>query len=205
MSTVSSLQLVRRKLRQRVEHQTRRYNGIKLMSLKLLKYQETRFPILDLHRWVACQAESYDFQNVVEQFTRDYGDFFDEDLEKIPEADDWREEWESISEAVMLCQSGTERGWPYLFENIWERLSELTDAGLFLHTSAKIVSKKTPQVAIQPNSWAGWCWALIARDMHEGITYKPCANDCGREVPSKTLTGRTGGKGGIRFCCTKCN
>jgi len=167
-----------------------------------------------MHRWIACLAGSPDLTVATEFFQNSYGDFFDEPIDQLSV---WREEWNDISEAVASIAAGDV-----------SKTTDLVEEGLFLHTSPSVVqhqrkglanregAQQRVDVAIKPNSWAGFSWALLARDLHDGITYTQCESSvlvktatgvalsaCGREIPNKTLTGGAGRKG-IRFCSERC-
>ena len=172
---------------------------------------------LDMHRWIARQlakaaavipdfdadsdsAESVDaFKLMVRSFAEKNGDFFTNDViantteQNIKQ---WFKEWEFIG------------SWDFVrADSSFERsdLMQVIQRKLNRYTSAEIIAKRKGadnyDVAIRPNSWAGWCWALIARDFYDGITYELCINydTCGREVASLTLKGNKTNK-----CSDRC-
>lgn len=188
--------------------------------------QPTKLATLDMHRWLAGLSQSSDVPKAVSFFYHTYGDFFgsvdfEDPTNNIDTFEPWRKEWESLSKAAELLQAGTEHDWP----DVLEGAAGLVEEGLSLHTSPSVVqhqrrglsqregSKRRIDVAIRPNSWAGFSWALLARDLYDGITYRQCESSvlvktdtgvalsaCGREIPNKTLTGARI----ERFCSEKC-
>ena len=177
---------------------------------------------LDMHRWIRRNLEpSYLMvegfgihaqvgteeeirtigvvQPLIRGFAEKYGDFFTNDVTAdLTELNikDWVREWEFINDWKL-----------YLEDEEFKRadLEQVIRRKLNRYTGAEVVERKSGKgnhdIALRPQSWAGWCWALIARDFYDDISYKPCINydNCGREVPSHTLTGNPTNR-----CSEKC-
>lgn len=174
---------------------------------------------LDMHRWIARhlatagslipdfgadsethEKESVDvFKPMIQDFANKNGDFFTNDVTADTTEQtirDWFREWEFIG------------SWEFFREDESFKQSDLErviQRKLNDYTGSEIVARRKGSnnydVAIRPKSWTGWCWALIARDFYDEITYKLCINfeNCGHEVPSLTLKGNSTNK-----CSEKC-
>ena len=167
---------------------------------------------LDMHRWItrqlalildATSKESVDtFKPILERFAKKNGDFFTNDVTANTAEqtiEEWGKEWEIIGSWDLFRDAAEDPA-------TWRTQAERYIRGkLNRYTSPEVVARKGKSdnydVAIRPNSWAGWCWVLIARDFYDGITYKLCSNfeTCGREVASLTLKGNSTNK-----CSDRC-
>ena len=159
---------------------------------------------LDLHRWIGriwyphgdthLLPWEHEFNEMVlgwpgnvaaiERFVNSFGDFFSYDvINKRPHpwqsnTENWRIEWRKIADAAI--QGATD-------DTIYLNLNKYTS------TVVKPLSKnpKKSSLALQSDGWAGLCWALIARDKFDGVTYTRCPNPngCDREIPSTSPFG----------------
>ena len=201
-------------------------------------WQIDRFPKepnhyhLDMHRWVGrvistCErirlpgyefkvvvgidSKKVDFKDVVEMFSENYGDFFSNDVHGSGYVEkslgDWYSEWENIGDAAFKAQLADEH--VSLLELIDLKIEEHSgESGKANRSSTKRVGKKRIEPAINLKNWIGWCWALIARDVYDGVTYTQCQNHrsevnlngCDHEVPLVTPAG----KKGMKYCSTYC-
>ncbi len=186
---------------------------------------ESGFYQLDMHRWVARKVAennafkvtavplteiakaSKAFDQVIREFTERYGDFFTanvhSDLFEEKRLDDWYDQWKVIGDAASDAQ--TEQGKKRLKEPIPGKKSILNE-NLFRYTGIGRGPRRS--TSIRPINLIGWCWALIARDVLDGITYKPCGNyisdknptGCEHEIPSEALDGSKD----MQFCSAEC-
>ena len=144
-------------------------------------------------------------------FSENYGDFFSNDVHGPGYVEksfaDWYSEWENIGDAAFRSQIADEH--VSLLGLIDQKILEHSgEAGKTVHSSTKRVGKKRIEPAINLKNWIGWCWALIARDIYDGITYTRCQNHrsevnlngCDHEVPLITPAG----KKGIKYCSNYC-
>ena len=186
---------------------------------------ESGFYQLDMHRWVARKVAennafkvtnvplaeiakaSKAFDQVIREFTEKYGDFFTanvhSDLFEEKRLDDWYDQWKIIGDAASDAQ--TEKGKKRLKEPIPGEKSILNE-NLFRYTGIGRGPQRS--TSIRPINLVGWCWALIARDVLDGITYKRCENymsdqnptGCEHEIPSEALDGSLN----MKFCSAEC-
>jgi len=153
---------------------------------------------LDMHRWITTQLKWRaasspvdEFKVIIRSFADELGDFFTNNVTANTTEQTikrWMDEWIEIGmwdESRNATPPAT-----------WRTEAEKTIQGkLYRYTSSEVVERKggtgNYDIAIRPNSWAGFCWALIARDFYDGITYQTCSNfeKCGREVASLSLQG----------------
>ena len=187
--------------------------------------KKSDFYQLDMHRWVGRKVTEHSafkvgdvplseiakaakaFDQVIREFTEKNGDFFAANVHSDVFVEkrliDWYEEWENIGTAAIDAQR--EEGKKRLKESLPEKKS-IIDENLFLYTG--IERDPSRSTSIRPINLVGWCWALIARDVLDGITYKPCVNyrsaqnlnGCEHEVPSVDMDGSTD----MRFCSKEC-
>ena len=175
----------------------------------------------DMHRWIAKQieplpakppAERVDtFQEIIRSFAGELGDFFVNDVTANTTEQfisDWMREWIQIGSWDSARDAANKL--PFNENNphpaTWRTAAEKTiTAKLNHYCGSEVIARKSGQgnydVAIRPNSWAGFCWALIARDFYDDITYKPCSNfeNCGHDVARLSLQGNK-----QKHCSNKC-
>ena len=132
----------------------------------------------------------------IKKFYNKYGDLFSP-MGSSCELSVWMLEMREISKAV----------------DVIDRKVGMTDQEFKVLINEKIGNYAMPEfitkksdtqmvhLAIRPLSLAGFIWALIARDHFDGIPYSPCPGFelCGREVPSRTPTGKK-----PKFCSSAC-
>jgi hypothetical protein len=173
--------------------------------------ERVKFPGYEFKVLVGIGSEKVDFQEVVKKFSENYGDFFSNDVHGSGYVErsllDWYNEWENIGHVAIQPEISDQKA----------SLLELIDRKVLEHSGdgrksdrkyAKRVGKKRIDPAINLRNWIGWCWALIARDVYDGISYSLCvnhrseenSNGCDHEVPSITPAG----KKGIKYCSNHC-
>ncbi len=182
-------------------------------------------PDADMHRRVGEIAERYaylkdpsDFIQVVAEFGTKYTDFFWGDFDQfgspIYSLSDWRNEWLNIGtwasrvqdhkqQEILIRAFAEPTGWNLLIE----KFRQHTDG--FMVPQGGISGNKDPnESSIRVTSWAGWCWALIVRDLFQEVTYTPCKNQtsdsnpngCNNEVPDVLPSGNRS----TPYCSTNC-
>ena len=159
---------------------------------------------LDMHRWIGHIWQphndtqllpwEHEFKEMllggptiitaIERFVNSFGDFFSYDvINKRPHpwqsnTENWRIEWRKIADAAI--QGATD-------DTIHLNLNKYTS------TAVEPLSKNPEKssLALHPEGWAGLCWAFIARDKFDGVTYTRCLNPngCDREIPSSSPFG----------------
>ena len=199
---------------------------------------KSTFYQLDMHRWVNTQIQknqsfkttdiplseiaegSKAFEQTVRGFATKYGDFFTSNVHSDSfqenRLDDWFGEWKIIGNAAMDAQS--EEGKQRLTKAVPEGKSIL-NSNLYKYTGIGDYhggwsGERPPGGGVRarifrPINLVGLCWALIARDISDDITYSRCKNyqstenpnGCEHEIPSITLDGKTG----VEYCSRKCS
>ena len=170
---------------------------------------------LDMHRAIAKKlsripsawlrtlnaAPFDDFEPIVLNFIENYGDFFTFDIQNTNQEQtikDWFMEWEAIATASQISHPSD--------DDINKRLVQHTMPIISPNKSSSKNKAAHPSgsLALFPSGWIGWCWALIARDKYDNITYKPCANQhgCDKDIPSIPPFGTVGRK--QKFCSNRC-
>ena len=199
---------------------------------------ESTFYQLDMHRWINTQIQKNQafkttnvplseiaegtkaFEQTVRDFTTKYGDFFTSNVHSDSfqenRLDDWFNEWKDVGTAAMDAQS--EEGKQKLTKAVPEGKSIL-NANLYKHTGigdyrGAWSGERPPGGGVRsrifrPINLVGLCWALIARDISDNITYSRCKNyqsttnpnGCEHEIPSITLDGKTN----MEYCSRNCS
>ena len=168
----------------------------------------------------------------IREFVKLHGDFFNYDV-GAPDFRDytvlrWLEFWRMTGRAAAVVESvviPAKEGnkdldldgemIASLVEPMGDNAVSFLDSMLQIFTGSSVKpqrqgARQNLHSAIRPNSWAGWCWALIARDLADKVTYTPCSNHrsdenlngCDHEVPSSNPFGRTGRP--MKHCSTRC-
>tara|TARA_B100000029_G_scaffold505074_1_gene585116 strand:- start:3110 stop:3901 length:792 start_codon:yes stop_codon:yes gene_type:complete len=170
---------------------------------------------LDMHRWIGriwyphkdthlLPFEHKFFEMVlgepisfsaIQKFVKMFGDFFSYDVVNNrahawdSNAENWRTEWRKIADAAI--NGATD-------DLIAYKLDKYTK------TVITPLTKKPNErsLALEPYGWAGLCWAFIARDKFDSVTYTRCPNPrgCDREIPSSSPFG--GNK--QKTCSSRC-
>ena len=199
---------------------------------------ESTFYQLDMHRWINTQIQKNQafkttnvplseiaegtkaFEQTVRDFTTKYGDFFTSNVHSDSfqenRLDDWFNEWKDVGTAAMDAQS--EEGKQKLTKAVPEGKSIL-NANLYKHTGigdyrGAWSGERPPGGGVRsrifrPINLVGLCWALIARDISDNITYSRCKNyqsttnpiGCEHDIPSFTLDGKTD----MEYCSRNCS
>ena len=132
----------------------------------------------------------------VKKFYNKYGDLFSP-MGSSCELSVWMLEMREISKAVDVVDRKigmTDREFKVLIN---EKIGN--------YAMPEFITKKSDtkmvHLAIRPLCLAGFIWSLIARDYFDSIIYSPCPGFefCGREVPSRTPTGKK-----PKFCSAAC-
>ena len=170
---------------------------------------------LDMHRWIGriwhphndthlLPFEHEFFEMVlgepmsfsaIEKFVKTFGDFFSYDVVNNrphawdSNAENWRSEWRKISDAAI--NGATD-------DLIAYKLDKYTKTII----TSLVRKPNESSLALEPYGWAGLCWAFIARDKYDGVTYSRCQNPngCDREIPSSSPFG--GNK--QKTCSSRC-
>ena len=170
---------------------------------------------LDMHRWIAKKLSQLpsswlrtlnaapfdDFEPILLDFVNNYGDFFTFDVQSTDQErkiKDWFMEWEAIATASQITHPSD--------NDINKYLIQYTMPIVYPHKLSFRDKRRSRggSLALFPSGWIGWCWALIARDKYDNITYKPCANrhGCNRDIPNISPFGKGGRK--QKFCSNRC-
>ena len=172
------------------------------------------YPKLDMHRWISEKVKGFEildgfspfpqvtdavkaFERLIENFADKHGDFFSNNVhgERYVELSifDWYSEWKAIGIAAIDAE--TEQGKEKL---LTEAKNQKTILNEYLYPQGENGEDREP-ITIKPDSLLDWCWALIARDVLDNVTYKKCISHkserdpsgCEHEVPSIDLDGKT--------------
>lgn len=198
-------------------------------STRLPTFEPWREKHWDLHRRINNRWESVSNQatgrlepsqvtKAVLEFARVYGDFFDPDgCENIASYLSylryggsrynryWVQEWDDIKWALTLIDAGQNT---ILMDEKHPRSKEgsaILNWKLQQFSVPDLRKKRklssSWSIGLIPTCLAGFVWILIARDALDGVIYKPCKgfDKCGREVPSRTPTGKA-----TKYCSDRC-
>lgn len=180
-------------------------------------------PKLDMHRWIGRTITKFQlldgfspfpqvtdtvkkFEQMVGDFAEKHGDFFSNNVhgESYVELSifDWYLEWKAIGTAA--TKATTSDGKKELLDEAKNKQTILNE---YLY-AANYDNETRQTITIKPDSLLDWCWALIARDVLDNITYTKCNNyksdnnptGCEHEVPSVDLNGATD----VKYCSKDC-
>jgi hypothetical protein len=183
-------------------------------------------PDVDLHRHLGTTVKDSpaEFYEVVKTFVDEYGDFFAGDVRDIVPTwtlREWRSEWIVLREWALKVEAALKSDDSSQLNMLRQQFNrETRDPDIAfpipekfkLYTSAEVVSTRGAKfdTGIRVNGFAGWCWALVVRDLFHGVQYNQCSNHksvnnpngCRREVPSITPFGKSGKQ--MKHCSNRC-
>ena len=180
-------------------------------------------PKTDMHRWINEKVKEFEIldgfspfpqvtdtvkalEQLIEDFVEKHGDFFSNNVhgENYVELSifDWYNEWKAIG--IAATDAATEQGKEKLLAGAKNQKTILNEN---LYAKNENGDDREP-ITIKPDSLLDWCWALVARDILDNVTYKKCINHksennptgCEHEVPSIDLDGKTGQE----YCSAEC-
>lgn len=157
----------------------------------------------DMHRQIHRLIESEAVTEDIKKFQAMFGSFFDPNQpihSKKQTVGDVLTEWHDIAAAVNAIDSGSGRELLEVDDNKRvTRLAEKLNLYCEIELAFKSARAPNPSTSIRPLNLAGWCWAMIAREVVDDIFYRPCSENCGRLIPSLTPKGKR-----IHNCSVSC-
>jgi hypothetical protein len=183
-------------------------------------------PDFAMHRHLGTTVKDSpaEFYEVVKTFVEDYGDFFAGDVtKKVPvwTLGEWRSEWIVLREWALKVEAALKSDDSSELNMLRQQFNrETRDQNIAfpipekfrLYTSVEIVSTRGAKfdTGIRVNGFAGWCWALVVRDLFHGVQYNQCSNyksannpnGCIQELPSVTPFGKSGKQ--MKHCSNRC-